>query len=194
MKTLYLISLSFSIIISSFYDFNESTSNAHHREIVEVVRVIIKENLFQENFPDFEIYAKLPKYISRKGWEEFTPGPPPGSPYIFPDIEQILKSNMPNYVISNKDFQFFKEQEETNMEVWLSQLDFPNYILAKKGNPIPNEYVYFSIPVFNFDKSIAFVRFGFVCGGECGWSGEMILKKDKTDKWRIVNEIINGVS
>ncbi|WP_268037059.1 hypothetical protein [Algoriphagus sp. PAP.12] len=187
MKIPYLISLYFSfIIISSFYDFNDNASNAHHREIVEVIKAIIKESQIQQNFPDFKIYSKLPKYISRRELEEFVPGPPPGSPYIFPDIEQIIKLNLPNYTISSNDFQFFKEQDESSLEIWLNDLDFPEYSLAKKENLIPEEYIYFSIPVFNFDKIVAYVRVGFFCGGECGWGGEMILKKGKAEKWRIV--------
>src|SRR5690606_18776258 len=152
MKIPYLISLSFSIIIISyFYEFNEKTSNAHHKEIIEVVKVIIKDTEFKINFPDFKIYAKLPKYISRRRMDEFIPGPRPGSPYLFPDIEQILKSEIPSYTISNNDLKAFKEQEESNFEIWLNQKDFSEYILAKRGDPITIEYVYFSIPVFNFD-------------------------------------------
>jgi len=188
MNLFYLLLIAISSIIYSCKNGQESIADTGHSKTIEVIKAIIQEDSLQEDFADLEIYSVLTKYISRKEKAHFTPGPPPGSARLFPEIEEILKSDLPEITVSVEDSLFFKEQEENSSEIWLSQSDFPEYTLSKKNSPFPKAYIYFSSPIFNASKNIAFVEVGLFCGGECGWGGYRILKKFENNKWRVVKE------
>ncbi|MBN7809814.1 hypothetical protein J0A68_02540 [Algoriphagus sp. H41] len=192
MKLFYLLSLAISSIIYSCKNGGEK-KHPDLTETIEVIKAVILEDSLQEDFVDLEIYPVLTKYVSRAKKEQFTLGPPPGSARLFPKIEEILKSDLPEITISVEDSLFFKEQEENSSEIWLNQLNFPEYRLSKKTSPFPKAYIYFSSPIFTDTKNIAFVEVGFFCGGECGWGGYRILKKFE-NKWRVVKEKTYWVS
>lgn len=193
MRQFYLLSIVISAIIYSCKNDKEKIESINHLDTIAVIKAIIQEDSLQEDFAGLEIYPVLPKYISRKEKENFELGPPPGSSRLFPEIEEFLKVNLPEFQISAEDSLYFKAQEENSFEIWLNQEDFPEYRLARKNSPFPKAYIYFTPPIFDHNKNIAFVEVGFFCGGECGWGGDIILKKINNNKWRIVNRKIYWV-
>lgn len=178
-----------ALIFQSFVNEKIGIKN-DSKEITEIIKTVLEEDSL--SFHLITVYPILPKYISRKKSDSFIPGAPPNSDYLFPDIISELKQNVSDYEISDLDREIFKIQENFSEKIILVETDFQNYKLAKKGEDWTGLLVYFSIPILNFEKDLAYIQYGILCSGECGMGGEIFLSKKKNN-WTIIRKNIHWV-
>lgn len=164
-------------------------SKVLNSEIEELILQIIELDSLDKNYPEYRIFNVLPKYINRLEKETFRPGPPPGSKTLFPDLKFETREN--KITFSETDFHYFARQEIDSRRIELSEQYFGKKLLTKL-NP-EDQYIYFSIPVFNKKRTIAWIKTGFYCGSLCGEGKTLILMKNNS-KWNIIWEKRNWTS
>ncbi|MEZ5044989.1 MAG: hypothetical protein R2828_34145 [Saprospiraceae bacterium] len=160
-------------------------------EIENLISQIIETDSIEKHYPDYVIVSILPKYVNRDEKEEFKPGPPPNADYLFPNLEYEFKE-LSQIEFTSKDFEYFEKQELDSKRIELS-----NEIFGSRKSKVNIEtkkpYVYFSIPIFNSEKDIAWIQTGLVCGSLCGEGRTLILQK-KNGKWMKLKEKRDWIS
>lgn len=171
---------------NNIYDLTETKT-----EIENLISQIIETDSIEKHYPDYVIVSILPKYVSRSKKEEFKPGPPPNADYLFPNLEYEFKE-LNEIEFTSKDFEYFDKQEMDSKRIELSDEIFG----SRKSNvsiETKQTYVYFSIPIFNSNKDIAWIQTGLVCGSLCGEGRTLILQK-KNGKWIKMKEKRDWIS
>lgn len=187
----YIIVILVAILIgcsteNNIYDLTETKT-----EIENLISQIIETDSIEKHYPDYVIVSILPKYVSRSKKEEFKPGPPPNADYLFPNLEYEFKE-LNEIEFTSKDFEYFDKQEMDSKRIELSDEIFG----SRKSNvsiETKKTYVYFSIPIFNSNKDIAWIQTGLVCGSLCGEGRTLILQK-KNGKWIKMKEKRDWIS
>lgn len=169
----------------NIYDSKELRS-----EIEELIVQIIELDSIEVYYSNYGVFKVLPEYVNRSKIDTFKPGPPPGSKYLFPNLESETRENSLKF--KEEDYSYLKLQELHSKRIELSDEEFGNRKTEiNLETKIP--YVYFSIPIFNKEKSLAWIRTGLFCGRLCGEGRTLILNK-KDGKWMIIKSKTDWVS
>lgn len=163
-------------------------------EIEGLIISIIETDSIEVYFPDYKIYSYLPKYVLREQIDFFQPGPPPKAPNLFPDINSEL-GEVVGIGLSKADVSYFKEQEVRSEPLELSDTNFGTRktLLSEDLREIKYPYIYYSIPIFNATRDVAWIMSGIDCGWLCG-EGKTIILKKKNGRWEKIFEKIDWVS
>jgi len=191
-KQLIYSTLFISILISGcFEEQNIYDQSNNINEIENLISQIIELDSIEKNYPDYKVAAILPKYINRENQKGFKPGPPPNSAYLFPDLDKEFEK-MKDIKFSSAENIYIDKQEENSKPIELS-----DKIFGKRKTKIEvgdqSTYVYFSIPIFNKSRNLAWIKTGLVCGKTCGERRTLILQK-LNGKWKIISNKNDWVS
>lgn len=185
------LSLWFLILLSGcFEEQNIYDQSDNLNDIENLIIQIIEIDSIEKNYPDYKIVAVLPKYISRKNQVKFKPGPPPFAYYLFPDLEKEFEE-MKGTKFSSDENLYIKKQEEDS-----KQIELREELFGKRKSNIDlnqNTYIYFSIPIFNKSRNLAWIKTGISCGKLCGEGRTLILQKIK-GKWKIIKSTSDWIS
>ena len=156
-------SLWFLILMSGCFEEQNIYDQADNLDDIEnLISQIIKIDSVENNYPDYRIVAVLPKYVSRKNKNGFKPGPPPNGDYLFPDLKKEF-SDLKETKFSSDENIYIIKQEEDSKPIELSDQMFgkrKSKVDAKTQFP----FVYFSIPIFNKSRNLAWIKTGISCG------------------------------
>lgn len=185
------LSLWILILLSGcFEEQNIYDQSDNLNDIENLIIQIIEIDSIEKNYPDYKIVAVLPKYISRKNQVKFKPGPPPFADYLFPDLEKEFEE-MKGTKFSSDENLYIKKQEEDS-----KQIELREELFGKRKSNIDlnqNTYIYFSIPIFNKSRNLAWIKTGISCGKLCGEGRTLILQKIK-GKWKIIKSTSDWIS
>jgi hypothetical protein len=159
-------------------------------DIENLISQIIQIDSIENNYPDYKIVAVLPKYVSRKNQDGFKPGPPPNADYLFPDLKKEF-SDLKETKFSSDENIYITKQEEDSKPIELSEKIFGKR--KAKIDLFQDTYSYFSIPIFNKSRNLAWIKTGLACGKTCGEGRTLILQKIN-GKWKIINKKSDWIS
>jgi hypothetical protein len=57
-----------------------------------------------------------------------------------------------------------------------------------------NREYFFSVPVFNINRNVCLIKYGFYCGIRCGLFEIALFIKDYNNKWKMRGIIFGGIS
>lgn len=160
-------------------------------EIENLISQIIQIDSVENYYPDYKIVAVLPKYISRKNQNGFKPAPPPNGDYLFPDLKKEF-SELKETKFSSAENIYIKKQEEDSKPIELSEKMFGK-IKTTIDFKFQGTYIYFSIPIFNKSRNLAWIKTGISCGKLCGEGRTLILQKID-GKWKIIYKKSDWIS
>ncbi|MDB4442940.1 hypothetical protein N9157_00370 [Saprospiraceae bacterium] len=184
------LSLWLLILISGcFEEQNIYNKSDNLNDIENLISRIIEIDSIEINYPNYKIVAVLPKYINRKNQEGFKPKPPPYGDYLFPDLEEEF-SDLKETKFSSDENIYIAKQKEDSKPIELSDQLFGKR--KKKINLFQDTYIYFSIPIFNKSRNLAWIKTGIACGKTCGEGRTLILQKIN-GKWKIINKKSNWI-
>ena len=187
----YIIVFFLAILIGCGTENNIYDSTETKSEIENLISQIIETDSIEKQYPDYVIVSVLPKYVNRDEKEEFKPGPPPNADYLFPNLEYEFKE-LSEVEFTPKDFEYLEKQELDSKRIELSDKFFGSR-KSKVSIETKKPYVYFSIPIFNSEKDIAWIQIGLVCGSLCGEGRTLILQK-MNGKWTKIKEKRDWIS
>lgn len=154
-------------------------------DIENLIMQIIEIDSIEKNYPNYKVVAVLPKYASRNNKREFKPGPPPNAKYLFPDLDKEF-SGLEDIKFSSDENIYLERQETDSKPIELSENNFGKR-KTNIGFETKETYIYFSIPIFNKSRNLAWIKTGLVCGKTCGEGRTLILQKIK-GKWKIIKK------
>lgn len=181
-----LIALSGCFEEQNIYD---QTDNLN--DIENLITQIIVLDSIEHNYPDYKIVSVLPKYVRRENQDKFRSEPPPSSSYLFPDLEKEF-SELKETKFSSDENIYISKQEEDSKPIELSEKEFGKR-KATIDFKTQDTYIYFSIPIFNKSRNLAWIKTGLVCGKTCGEEKTLILQKIN-GKWKIIKTTSDWVS
>jgi hypothetical protein len=154
-------------------------------DIENLISQIIQIDSIENNYPDYKIAAVLPKYISRENQDGFKSGPPPNADYLFPDLKKEF-SDLKETKFSSDENIYIAKQEEDSKPIELSEKVFGK---RKSTTDFKSEdiSIYFSIPIFNKSRNLAWIKTGINCGKLCSERRTLILQKINR-KWKIIKK------
>ncbi|MFK7771599.1 MAG: hypothetical protein AB8F94_05645 [Saprospiraceae bacterium] len=178
------------LISGCFQEQNIYDQSDNLNDIENLISQIIQIDSVENNYPDYKIVAVLPKYIPRKNKDRFKPKPPPNGDYLFPDLEKEF-SELKETKFSSDENIYIKKQEEDSKPIELSEKMFGER--KTKIDLFQDTYIYFSIPIFNKSRNLAWIKTGISCGKLCGEGRTLILQKIN-GKWKIINKKSDWIS
>ena len=192
MKYFKYSSLWFLILVSGCFEEQNIYDQADNLDDIEnLISQIIQIDSVENNFPDYKIIAVLPKYISRKNKNGFKPAPPPNANYLFPDLEKEF-SDLKETKFSSDENIYIAKQEEDSKPIELNEKVFGKR-KSKIDFKFQGTYIYFSIPIFNKSRNLAWIKTGISCGKLCGEGRTLILQKIN-GKWKIIHKKSDWIS
>ena len=93
------------------------------------------------------------------------------------------------FTVSDENI-YIAKQKEDSKPIELSDQLFGKR--KKKINLFQDTYIYFSIPIFNKSRNLAWIKTGIACGKTCGEGRTLILQKIN-GKWKIINKKSNWI-
>ncbi len=190
-KKIKYLSLWFLILISGcFEEQNIYDQSDNLNEIENLIVQIIQLDSIENNYPDYKIVAVLPKYVSRKNSDKIKPGPPPYANYFFPDLEKEF-SGIQGTKFSSDENIYLEKQAHDSKSIKLSEENFGKR--KSKIDLLQDTYIYFSIPIFNKSRNLAWIKTGLACGKTCGEGRTLILQKIN-GKWKIIKNTSDWIS
>lgn len=179
------------IFISCSQNENLYENETMINEIENVILSIIELDSIKAHYPNYLIVEELPKYINLKNGTPFISGPPPNTDLLSPNLNEEFTS-VPNISLTKEDSTFFNKQLEHSKRLTLSDEHFGSR-KSKYNWQTEKTYIYFTTPIFNKNKNIAWIKVGLTCGSLCGNQRTLILKKQNSH-WIIINDKMDWIS
>jgi hypothetical protein len=201
MNKRYLLSgLGLCIII--FHGCFNRPEHTDYELMTELIRETVIQDSLDREIPinsllvNYYIY-ELQKVPNEENYYPPPPRGPNGEPFIISRIRSELKSTA-NYRITTEDSLSFIKQVTSIKDIKITKKDFSSII---KINNIPfwNHRIHqeqktfsFLIPIFNDDKTLAWVEYFFNCSS-CGY-GKNVLFRKINNKWVIIDSYVTWQS
>jgi hypothetical protein len=169
---------------------------------VKLMTELIKETIIQDSLdrtrPLNDLLINYYIYEMQKvpGEDDYYPPPPlgpKGEPFVISRLRLNLKW-INNYIISSDDSVSIIQQVNLNKNIKIKKKDFGSLIQIKNIPFFDNGYSHrentfsFLIPIFNNDRSLAWIEYNFNCAS-CGY-GKVVLFRKINNKWIKVDSYV----